>query len=168
MQKCLRKFFSKAVMLHEPKAKNNLSEIWLFSISLDVYKKHLQEQPSRVFWKYAANLQENIHAELWFQSCFEPLDGCFCTYHLDEHSLRIVHRDRTSSFHKLVQKGHSFAIHYRNIQRLATELHKIRVLHITSMRQWIVFFSLRTLKYNLRIQTIFFRNSVNCSKFSQN
>ena len=67
MQKCLQNFFCKAMMLHEPKAKKNLSEIWLFSISLDVYKKHLQEQPSRVFWKYAANLQENIHAELWFQ-----------------------------------------------------------------------------------------------------
>ena len=22
---------------------------------------------AKVFWKYAANLQENIHAEVWFQ-----------------------------------------------------------------------------------------------------
>ena len=29
-----------------------------------------------MLWKYAANLQENTHSEVWFQ--WAPLDGCFC------------------------------------------------------------------------------------------
>ena len=41
---------------------------------------YIQKQPPRgvlrkkVFWKYAANVQENTHAEVWFQqSCFPTL-----------------------------------------------------------------------------------------------
>ena len=34
----------------------SLSRYWSFS-----------EAAIQVFWKYAANLQENTHAEMWFQ-----------------------------------------------------------------------------------------------------
>ena len=45
-----------------------------------------------MFWKYAANLQENAHAKVRFQwSCKaqhfflrKPLDGCFCSSSLSE------------------------------------------------------------------------------------
>ena len=41
--------------------------------------------------------------------------------HIHERALRIVYRDNSSSFTKLLKKDNSFCIHYRNIQSLAIE-----------------------------------------------
>ena len=59
--------------------------------------------------------------EAWFGYC--PLVWMFHgrvvnrkINHLHECSLRILYKDSISSFHELLQKDHSFTIHYRNIQ----------------------------------------------------
>ena len=45
---------------------------------------------------------------------------------IHEKSLRIAYRDVTSSFQELLAKDNSFTIHERNIQRLATEMYKVK------------------------------------------
>ena len=77
--------------------------------------------------------------------------------HLQECLLRIVYKDRISSFHELLQKDYSFTIHHRNIQSLAIELCKIKE-KLSSI------FPHRLIKCNLRTQYDFFRNSVNTCK----
>ena len=42
-------------------------------------------------------------------------EGCFC----------IIYNDKTSTFKELLEKDNSVSIHYRNIQALATEMHKV-------------------------------------------
>ena len=47
---------------------------------------------------------------------------------LQERALRLVHNDNTSSFYEFLQKDNSFTIHYRNIQKLALEMHRVKHL----------------------------------------
>ena len=42
-------------------------------------------------------------------------EGCFC----------IIYNDKTSTFKELLEKDNSVSIHYRNIQAVATEMHKV-------------------------------------------
>ena len=46
--------------------------------------------------------------------------------HLHELSLRIVYKDKISSFEDLLKRDKSFTIHQRNIQSLAIELFKVK------------------------------------------
>ena len=86
--------------------------------------------------------------------------------HLHERSLRIVYKDSIISFHELLQKDHYLTTHHRNIQSLAIKLYKIK--ENLSDEIMISIFSLRLIKYNLRTQSDFSRNSVNSSKCSLN
>ena len=45
---------------------------------------------------------------------------------LQQRALRLVHDDKTSSFYELLQKGNSFTIHHRNIQKLALEIYRVK------------------------------------------
>ena len=76
--------------------------------------------------------------------------------YLHERSLRIVYRDNPSSFDELLQKGHSFTIHYRNIQSLDMELYKVKENLSNEIMNCIL--SPRTLKYNLRTKINCFSN----------
>ena len=86
--------------------------------------------------------------------------------HLQECLLRIVYKDSISSFHELLQKDYSFTIHHRNIQSLAIEIYKIKENLSNEIMSSV--FPLRLIKYNLRTQSDFFRNSVNSSKYDLN
>ena len=86
--------------------------------------------------------------------------------HLHECSLRILYKDSISLFHGLLQKDHSFTIRHRNIQSLAIELYKIKENCSNEIMSSI--FPPRLIKYNLRGQSDFFRNSVNSSKYGLN
>ena len=44
---------------------------------------------------------------------------------LHERCLRIIYNDKTSTFNELLEKDNSVSIHYRNIQALAIEMHKV-------------------------------------------
>ena len=45
--------------------------------------------------------------------------------HIHERVMRLVYKDFTSSFDKLLFKGNSFRIHHRNLQKLAIEIFKV-------------------------------------------
>ena len=42
-----------------------------------------------------------------------------------ERCLRIIYKDKTSTFKELLEKDNSFSIHYRNIQAFAMEMYKV-------------------------------------------
>ena len=79
--------------------------------------------------------------------------------HLHERTLQIVYKETISSFHELLQKGHCFTIHHRNIQSLGIELYKIKENLSNEIMSPIL--PPRSIKYNLPTQSDFFRNSVN-------
>ena len=45
---------------------------------------------------------------------------------LHERALRIAYKDKSSSFEQLLEKDKSFSIHERNLQKLATEMYKVK------------------------------------------
>ena len=47
--------------------------------------------------------------------------------HIHERALRLIYKDYTSSFDELLFKDNSFRIHYRNLQKLATEIFKVKL-----------------------------------------
>ena len=45
---------------------------------------------------------------------------------LHERALRLVYNDYNSSFQELLNRDDSFSIHHRNLQKLATEMYKVK------------------------------------------
>ena len=45
---------------------------------------------------------------------------------LHERALRIAYEDKSSTFEQLLEKDNSFSIHERNLQKLATEMYKVK------------------------------------------
>ena len=72
--------------------------------------------------------------------------------HLHERSLRIVYEDNNSSFKELLKKGNSFTVHHTNIQSLAIELFKLKVILSNTIMDDIL--QTRTLPYKLMSNTV--------------
>ena len=49
---------------------------------------------------------------------------------LHERALRVVYRDRSSTFEQLLEKDGSFSIHERNLQKLAIEMYKVKKIFV--------------------------------------
>ena len=49
------------------------------------------------------------------------------TSRIHRRALRIVYRDQTSNFTELLQKDNAVTVHRRNLQFLATEVHKVKM-----------------------------------------
>ena len=72
---------------------------------------------------------------------------------LQERALRLVYGDNTSSFEELLYSDKSFSIHDRNLQKLATEMFKVK--HDLSPSFMHSVFPERENQYNLRNGSIF-------------
>ena len=68
---------------------------------------------------------------------------------LHERALRLVYGDNTSSFEEMLHSDKSFSIHDRNLQKLATEMFKVK--HDLSPSFMHSMFPERENHYNLRI-----------------
>ena len=68
--------------------------------------------------------------------------------HYIKRELRIIHGDKTSSFHELLEKDNSVQIQRKNLQALAMKMYKIS----NNMSSTILnnIFTPRTTPYNLR------------------
>ena len=67
---------------------------------------------------------------------------------LHERALRLVYKDHHLTFEELLRKDNSFCIHHRNLQKLATEMYKVKNnLSPTLMKH---VFPEREIPYNLR------------------
>ena len=71
---------------------------------------------------------------------------------LHERCLRTMYNDKQSSFNELLEKDGSVSIHERNLQVLATEMHKINNGLSTPLMKDI--FPIRRNLYNLRENSV--------------
>ena len=67
---------------------------------------------------------------------------------LHERALRLVYKEPILTFEELLRKDNSFTIHHRNLQKLATEMYKIKNDLSPTLMKFI--FPDRTISYNLR------------------
>ena len=68
--------------------------------------------------------------------------------HINERALRLVYKKADLNFEELLRKDNSFSIHQRNLQKLATEMYKVKNnLSPTLMKD---IFPERAIPYNLR------------------
>ena len=67
---------------------------------------------------------------------------------LHERALRLVYKEPTLTFEELLRKDNSFTIHHRNLQKLATEMNKIKNDLSPTLMKFI--FPDRAISYNLR------------------
>ena len=82
---------------------------------------------------------------------------------IHERSLRIVYRDKNSSFQSLLEKDNSVSIHNRNLQSLATEMYKVK--NQLSPKIMTDVFRLREISYNLRNNTDFMSKNVHSVRY---
>ena len=85
---------------------------------------------------------------------------------LHERALRLVYKDQDSSFEQLLQRDNSFSIHHRNLQKLATEMYKVK--HNLSPSFMHSIFPNMNITYNLRnnpeFRTENIRTTYSCSE----
>ena len=67
---------------------------------------------------------------------------------LHERALRLVYKEPILTFEELLRKDNSFTIHHRNLQKLATEMYKIKNDRSPTFMKFI--FPNRKISYNLR------------------
>ena len=84
---------------------------------------------------------------------------------LHELCLRIVYSDNTSSIEELLETDNSVSVHHRNIQVLATELHKI-VNGLSSEIMKVSFHSMRIPLIIQEIKESFHSRSIKSVAFS--
>ena len=78
---------------------------------------------------------------------------------LHERALRLVYKNSQLSFEELLKKDNSFSIHHRNLQKLSTEIYKVKNnLSPTIMKS---IFPTREVPYDLRIKNPFKSGNVN-------
>ena len=65
---------------------------------------------------------------------------------LQERALRLVYDDSASFFSELLERDNSFTIHHRNIEKLATEIYKMKHHEASEMSELL---SQMNLSYNL-------------------
>ena len=85
---------------------------------------------------------------------------------LHERSLRIVYKDRNSTFEDLLEKDNSVTIHQRNLQMLLLEMYKVKYGLAPEIISYI-FQSRNNLK-NLRNNSTFSRQNVNSVHYGTN
>ena len=72
---------------------------------------------------------------------------------LNERALRLVYKDRNLSFTQLLDMNKSISVHHRNLQKLATEMFKVK--HDLSPRFMHTIFASSKNPYNLRYDSSF-------------
>ena len=78
---------------------------------------------------------------------------------IHERVLRIVYRDKTSNFTKLLQKGNALTVHKRNLRVLAPEIYKVKIRLARQLVKEL--FPLSANAYNLRSTYEFKPENVN-------
>ena len=78
--------------------------------------------------------------------------------HLHERALRIAYKDFNSSFQELLEKDNSVTIHHRNLQKLATEMYKVKNGISPKMMQSV--FNEAPITYNLRNNRIWSTHNI--------
>ena len=127
--------------LHQPKYLKN-PKIWnvfvfpYFSRTMEIHFPHVLG----IVWisKSPKIFEKPITLEcLCFPTLFpyygNPLSPCFgncmnfCfTHRIHERALRIVYRDKESTFKELLEKDNSVTVHVKNLQVLVTEMYKVQ------------------------------------------
>ena len=82
---------------------------------------------------------------------------------LHERALRMVYKDYTSSFHELLTKDNSVTIHENNIQKLVTEIFKVKIGEAPEIMQEI--FQFKENHYNMRCNDKILRDNVKTTHY---
>ena len=82
---------------------------------------------------------------------------------LNERALRLVYKDPNASFHELLEMDNSFSIHERNLQKLATEMFKVKNKLSPSFMKSI--FPINECNYDLRKNPCFKRKNVRTTTY---
>ena len=82
---------------------------------------------------------------------------------LHERALRIVYKNSDLTFQELLDLDGSFTIHHRNLQKLATEMYKIKTKVAPSALQEL--FPENISSYNLRNQRLWGNSNLNTEKY---
>ena len=85
--------------------------------------KYLTKNKLRLIMKTFIESQFNYCPLIWM--CHSRKLNCKINK-LHERSLRVVYKNRDLSFQQLLEKDKSFTIHERNLQKLATEMYKVK------------------------------------------
>ena len=105
--------------------------------------KYMDSQKLRIIMKAFIESQFNYCPLIW-----TPLKSAHSLNRLHERALRIVYKNSHLTFEELLLQDKSFSIHHRNLQRLATEMFKIKNNIAPTLMQEL--FPTNENKYNLR------------------
>ena len=122
--------------------------------------------------KYMNTSQKRTIMKAFITSQFGycPLVWMFCSRtpntrmnKIHERALRIVYKDYTSSFYDLLHKDESVSIHIKNLQKLVTEIFKMKQDNSQEILKTI--FKTSENKYSLRRHTIFSSRNIRTEHF---